>query len=123
MPKNINWLPILAVVGTLCLGLGLYSLMNKRVEYIPQTSQVQTANPVQTTNSNDLRDTYGRAGYHIFNKKTKTFMYTAEEFFRDSGKTSFDGLIFDQVPYLPRGLKYVGGRPLTAEDYRRLEGK
>lgn len=69
---------------------------------------VESAAQVHPTN--DVSDTYGNVNGTIFNKKTHVVFATPEEFFRDSGRTSFVGLIFDNVPRLPDDAVMVDGR-------------
>lgn len=76
-----------------------------------------------TTGQTDLSDTYGIVGDTLFNKKTKVVFVTPEEFFADSGKSSFDGLTYDRMSSLPLGLQFVNGRKLTEVDYRRIQGR
>jgi hypothetical protein len=58
----------------------------------------------------DVSDTYGNANGTIFNKKTRVAFATPEEFFRDSGRTSFVGLVFDDVSRMPDDVVLVDGR-------------
>lgn len=69
----------------------------------------------------DLSETYGYLKPYIFNKKTLVIFATPEQFFADSGRTSFEGLKCETVTRLPAGLHYVDGKPLTLQDYRRIE--
>jgi len=69
----------------------------------------------------DLSGTYGIVGNVIFNKNTGVVFTSPSQFFKDSGKTSFDGLIYDRMESLPPGLQFVNGRKLTDADYRRLQ--
>jgi hypothetical protein len=109
-----KWIPVLALIGMACLGLGLYSIFKS-----PPQTVVTTESHASSTDSNDLRAVYGIYKGTVFNKRTKVAFVTREEFFAESGKTSFDGLQFDNVPSLPTGLRFVDGRLLTAEDYQR----
>lgn len=85
------------------------------------TSSGATSN---TSASNDLSDTYGIIGNAIFNKKTHVIFHTPDEFFADSGKSSFDGLKYDRtVKKLPPDIHYVDGRRLTPEEIRKVEAK
>jgi hypothetical protein len=70
---------------------------------------------------NDLSDTYGIVNGTIFNKKTHVVFATPQEFFRDSGKTSFANLIFDRSVRLPRDLYFVDGRKLTQQQIDGIE--
>lgn len=74
-------------------------------------------------NANDLSDTYGYLNTYIFNKKTKVIFTTPEQFFADSGRTSFVGLKYDMVTHLPPSLRFADGRPLTTADIVRIEGR
>lgn len=69
---------------------------------------------------NDISQTYGKVGNVIFNKKTLTVFTKPAEFFKDSGKKSFNGLKYDVQSELPAGLKFINGRKLTDEDYSKL---
>jgi hypothetical protein len=83
--------------------------------YISNSGEIIVRDP------NDLSETYGYLKPYIFNKKTLVIFTTPEEFFKDSRRTSFTGLKYDEVTHLPRGLHYVDGRALTATDYARIE--
>jgi len=72
---------------------------------------------------NNLSETYGIVNGTIFNKKTKVVFTSAEEFFADSGRKSFDGLTYDRMTSLPPGLRFADGRGLTEADYRRIQGR
>lgn len=90
----------------------------------PWNKEVSTGNPnSQVTDSNDLSQTYAIVGNTIFNRKTTVVFRTAEEFFKDSGKSSFSGLKYDIRKSLPTGLRFVNGQYLTPEDYKRLRSK
>lgn len=78
-------------------------------------------NAVSQSNPNDLSETFGKVGNVVYNKKTMTVFIKPAEFFADSGKKSFNGLKFDEQTKLPSGLKFVGGRKLTDDDYRKLK--
>ena len=72
---------------------------------------------------NNLSETYGIVNGTIFNKKTKVVFTSAEEFFADSGKKSFDGLTYDHMTSLPPGLRFADGHSLAEADYRRIQGR
>jgi hypothetical protein len=62
----------------------------------------------------DISGMYGNANGTIFNKKSRVVFATPEEFFRDSGRNSFEGLIFDNVSRLPDDVVMVDGRRVNA---------
>jgi hypothetical protein len=68
--------------------------------------------------NNDVSDTYGNVNGTIFNKKTHVVFATPEEFFKDSGRNSFVGLIFDNVPRLPDDAVMVNGRRVAPTQSR-----
>lgn len=109
---------VIILIGLMLLGLGLYSVFHK--DPAPTASASPSTTP---TNPNDLSETYGIYKGTVYNKKTMVVFATRDEFFIDSGKNTFDGLIFDHVPNLPDGLKFVDGRPVKQDDYRRARGQ
>jgi hypothetical protein len=72
-------------------------------------------------NPNDLSETYGIINATIFNKKTGVVFKSPEEFFRDSSKTSFANLIYDNVSRLPSNARFVNGRKLTQKQIYDIE--
>lgn len=73
--------------------------------------------------TDDLRNTYGKVGDTIFNKRTKVAFISPSEFFQDAGVSSFSEVTFDEMNRLPPGMKFVDGRQLTKADYNRAEGR
>lgn len=61
----------------------------------------------------DLSATYGKVNHTVFNKKTRVIFATPQEFFDDSGVSSFEGLKFDELRRLPVDLRLVNGRRMT----------
>ena len=82
---------------------------------------VSSNGEVVVRDPNDLSDTYGYLKPYIFNKKTLIIFTTPEQFFADSGRTSFDGLKCEVVTRLPTGLHFVDGRALTPAEVARIE--
>jgi hypothetical protein len=105
---------------------GEWKLLNSKMttQYFLTNGSCDDVNRITSglpvTSKNDLSDTYGIVRNVIFNKKTLVVFVTPEQFFNDSGKSSFDGLVYDRRSSLPAGLKFVDGRSLTPDDYRRL---
>lgn len=96
-----------------------------QLEIVNNSKKVEIPNDSKkvSKSGNDLSDTYGIVKNTIFNKKTMVVFLSPNEFFADSGKTSFDGLKYDNLNALPPGLKYVNGRALTPADYKKIQGK
>ena len=60
--------------------------------------------------STDLSDTYGIVRGTVFNKKTHVVFQTPQEFFAESGQTSFEGLKLDTRARFPSDGRYVNGQ-------------
>jgi hypothetical protein len=125
-----KWFPIIAIVGILCLVLGIYSVL-KPAEISAQPTGPVASNPCNITKrvpppqpkvtSRDLRGKYGIVLNVIFNQKTRVVFTTPQEFFNETGLTSFEGVQTDRFKKLPRDCVFVDGTPLTERDYNMLE--
>lgn len=106
-------------IGALLIAIGLYQISRKQTVVIasPQAASSPMARP------GDLTDTYGIVNETVYNKKTNVAFENAEQFFHESGYSSFNGLVMDRQKRLPPGLKFVDGRPLTPKDYKDAEGR
>ena len=131
---NNYWLTLIAFTGIIFVSVGVYrwthpptysikEVMGWSDSDTPSTSSpTPTPTPVRENKSpNDLSDTYGIVGRTIFNKKTKVVFLTDKEFFKDSGKKSFERLKYERFTSLPRGLKFVNGKSVLPEEYLILE--
>lgn len=129
MSSQTKWIPVIAVVGILCLLVGLYSVFNPKTPEPLLSSEVtiQRASstkrlppPQPKVTSRDLRGKYGMVNNVIFNETTHVVFTTPQEFFKETGLPSFGGEI-DHFTKLPRDCVFVDGTPLTERDYNMLE--
>ncbi len=87
-----------------------------------QTTPVVPTQTLTQTNPLDMSADFGIVKETVFQKSTKIAFSSPQEFFDYTGKTSWNGLIFDRLQQLPVGLHFVDGRPLGPDDYKRAMG-
>ena len=75
-----------------------------------QTPPPNQAYTSASANVIDISGTYGILRGTVFNKKTHVVFQTPQEFFTDSGQSSFDGLKFDTHARFPADGRYVNGQ-------------
>jgi hypothetical protein len=103
------------------MGIGLVALWNSLPGTPPVSEYQQTKlSKAKEISRKDLSGTYGRVNKTIFNKKTQIVFSTPQEFFADSGMTSFDHLEFDEVACLPPRPRLINGRSLTKKEIESI---
>ena len=106
---------VIVMIGALCIGLGADMVFTQGL-----TASISLTGPTTVQkNPNDLREDFGIVGDTVFNKKRKIAYNHVEDFWRDSGKSSWEGLILDRMDRLPEGMHFANGLPLTPDDYCR----
>jgi serine/threonine-protein kinase len=122
--KKISSKYILILIAVLALTvlIGVKPGLPVKVSSTPQADNERTGSIRPRANVKDLSDTYGIVDNKtIFNKKTRVVFAKPQEFFADSGMTSFENLKFDEVPRLPSDLRFVNGKPLRPEGSQALD--
>jgi len=95
----LKFLIIVVILGTIGY---IASLQNSRPN--------QSYTSASANNVIDLSETYGILRWTVFNKKTHVVFQTPQEFFTDSGLTSFEGLKFDTHARFPADGRYINGQ-------------